>query len=185
MISREEALELLHSQMQSQNLRKHCYAVEAVMKALATHFKEDEGLWGVVGLLHDADYEKYPEEHPKRIIKDLEELKAPEEIVNAIKAHALGFNGMDYEPKSKLDWSIYCCDELTGFIVAVTLIRPEKKLASVTVENILSKWSKKDFAKGVERDHVEMCEEKLGIKLNDFMEITLKAMQGISSELGL
>jgi putative nucleotidyltransferase with HDIG domain len=185
MISREEALTLLHSQMQSQNLRKHCYAVEVTMKALAKHFNEDEELWGIVGLLHDADYEKFPTEHPKRIISDLEGLKAPEEIVNAIRAHAWGYNGMDYEPKSKLDWSIYICDELTGFIVAVTLIRPEKKLASVTVDNILSKWGKKDFAKGVERDHVELCEEKLGIKLNDFIELTLKAMQSISSELGL
>ncbi len=185
MISRDKALEILHSQMESQNLRKHCYAVEAVMRSLADHFNEDKEAWGLVGLLHDADYEKYPDEHPKRIIKELEDKNAPDEVVNAIKAHAWKYNGFDYEPKTNLDWSIYCCDELTRLIIAVTLVRPEKKLSTVAVENILSKWNKKEFARGVERERIELCEEKLGIKLDKFVEISLKAMQGISDELGL
>jgi len=184
-IDRDEALNLLHSQMQSINLRKHCYAVEASMRALAKYFGEDEDVWGLVGLLHDADYEKYPDKHPAKILRQLKDLDVPEDVVNAIHAHALGFNGFDKKPQSKLDWSIYCCDELTGLIIAVTLIRPTKKLSDVTVENILSKWDKKEFAKGVERERVELCEDKLGIKLNDFIEIVLKAMQEISSELGL
>lgn len=185
MITKDKALELLHSKMESVNLRKHCYAVEAVMRSLAEHFDEDQNLWGVVGLLHDADYEKWPDEHPRKIIEELEKTNASQELIGAIAAHAWGYNGMDIEPKSKLDWSIYCCDELTGLIVAVTLVRPEKKLSAVKVENILSKWNKKEFAKGVNRDQIAVCEEKLGIKLNDFIQITLSAMQGINEELGI
>lgn len=196
MITKEKATDLLHTNMQSQNLRKHCYAVGVVMKALAKHFHEDEDLWEVVGLLHDADYEKWPNEHPRKIIDDLEKIDAPLEITRAIAAHAWGYNGMETEPSSKLDWSVYCCDELTGLIVAVTLIRPDppsheasegqgKKLKYVTVDDVLRKWNKKGFAKGVNRDNIALCEEKLGIKLNDFVAITLKAMQENSDELGL
>lgn len=185
MITRQEALEILHSQMKSVNLRRHCYAVEASMRALADHFNEDQEVWGMVGLLHDADYESHPQDHPAKIIGQLEKLDIPIEVISAIKAHALGFNGFTHEPKTKLDWSIYCCDELTGLIIAVTLIRPEKKLSVVTVDNVLSKWGKKDFAKGVERERIELCDEKLGIKLPEFIGIVLKSMQGISSELGL
>lgn len=185
MIQRDKALEILHKNMESQNLRKHCYAVEAVMRGLADHFKEDKEVWGLVGLLHDADYEKHPEIHPGKIITELENEDVPAVVIDAIRAHAWGYNDFNQEPKSNLDWSIYCCDELTGLIIAVTLIRPEKKLSAVTLENILSKWPKKEFAKGVERERIELCEEKLGIKLNEFIQISLTAMQGISDELGL
>lgn len=185
MISKDEALALLHRNMQSINLRRHSYAVAAAMKALARHFDENEDIWEVVGLLHDADYEKHPDKHPGEILKQLEDLGVSKEVIGAIHAHAWGFNGFDKEPQGNLEWSLYCCDELTGLIVAVTLIRPEKKISSVTVENILSKWNKKEFAKGVNRDQIALCEEKLDIKLSDFIEITLKAMQGISSDLGL
>jgi predicted hydrolase (HD superfamily) len=92
---------------------------------------------------------------------------------------------MNVMPKTPLEWAIYTSDELTGFIVAVTLIRPSKKIADVTVENVLSKWDKKDFAKGVNRNQIELCEEKLGIKLPDFIQIVLDSMKNISSELGL
>jgi predicted hydrolase (HD superfamily) len=141
--------------------------------------------WGMVGLLHDADYEKYPNEHPRKIIEELKKRNEDVKIINAIKAHAYGFNGMNVMPKTPLEWAIYTSDELTGFIVAVTLIRPSKKIADVTVENVLSKWDKKDFAKGVNRNQIELCEEKLGIKLPDFIQIVLDSMKNISSELGL
>lgn len=185
MISREESLSLVTSWTSNKNLVKHMLAVESAMNGLAKHFKENEELWGIVGLLHDADYEKYPDEHPGKIIEELEKRNEPIEIINAIKAHAWKYNGQDREPQNNLEWSIYCCDELTGLIIAVTLIRPEKMLSSVTVDNVLSKWQKKDFAKGVERENIELCEEKLGIKLPDFIEIVLNSMQRISNELGL
>ncbi len=121
----------------------------------------------------------------KKILEELKKRGEPEWLYNAIERHAWKYNGMDREPQNNLEWSIYCCDELTGLIVAVTLIRPEKKLSVVTVENVLSKWKKLDFAKGVNRDQIGLCEEKLGIKLNDFIQIILTSMQGISSELGL
>lgn len=185
MVSREEAFNLVTTWTENKNLVKHMLCVEAAMGGLAKHFGEDENLWKIVGLLHDADYDKYPEEHPKKIIEELEKRDEPVEIINAIKAHAWKYNGMDREPQGNLEWSIYCCDELTGLIVAVTLIRPEKKLPVVTVENVLSKWKKLDFAKGVNRDQIGLCEEKLGIKLPDFIQIILTSMQNISEDLGL
>lgn len=184
-MTRDETLQLVTSWTTNKNLIKHMLAVEATMTDLAKHFREDENLWGIVGLLHDADYEKYPNEHPKVLLKTLEKNKEDQRIIDAVKAHAWKYNGMDREPQNKLEWSIYCCDELTGLIIAVTLIRPTKKIKDVTVDDILKKWHKKDFAKGVERENIELCEEKLGIKLNDFIDITLKSMQSISSDLGL
>ena len=187
-MTKEAALELLHSKMQSQNLRKHCYAVAAVMKALAKHFGEDESKWEVVGILHDGDYEETklaPEKHTVLMAEWLkEEGEKDKEIIDAILSHNFSHTGQN-PPKNKLEWSLFCCDELTGFIVAVTLVRPEKKLSKVTVENILSKWDSKSFAAGVKREQIEMCEEKLGIKLTDFIVIALKAMQENHDILGL
>lgn len=191
MISREEALTLVTSLTENKNLIKHMLSVEAAMGGLSKYFGEDEKYWKIVGLLHDADYEKYPEIHPMFLVEELEKRFSENMswyergIIDAIKAHAWGYRENLPEPKSKLEWSLYCCDELTGFIIAVTLIRPEKRLSSVTVENILSKWNKLDFAKGVNRDQIGLCEEKLGIKLIDFIGIVLKSMQNISNDLGL
>lgn len=198
MITKTEALELLHANMQSVNLRKHCYAVGAVMKALAIRLnpeieKKTEGRelverWEIIGILHDGDYEKTKETPEKHTILMAEWLKEKGEtdrkILEAILSHNFSHTGNN-PPKNNLEWSLYCCDELTGLIVAVTLVRPEKKLSLVTAENILSKWNQKSFAGGVKREQIEMCEEKLGIKLPEFIKISLSAMQGISEELGL
>ncbi len=188
MITKNEALELLHSNMQSVNLRKHCYAVAAVMKALAKYFKEDENMWEIVGILHDGDYEKTketPEKHTLLMTEWLKEKKVEDtEILEAILSHNFSHTGQN-APRNDLEWSLYCCDELTGLIVAVTLVRPEKKLSLATAENILSKWKEKSFAAGVKREQVEMCEEKLGIKLPGFIQIALSAMQSISDDLEL
>lgn len=188
MIDREKALNLLHSHLTSQNLRRHCYSVEAVMMALASHFGEDEEKWGIVGLLHDADYEltkDNPTQHVKKVVGWLKEEEIDKSVIDAIIAHGYGYVNWCPEPKNNMEWSIYCCDELTGFIVAVTLVRPDKKIASVTVDSILKKWNQKAFAAAVNRDQIAKCEDKLGIPLNDFIEISLKAMQGISKDLGL
>lgn len=186
-MEKSKALDLLHSKMQSINLRRHCYAVGAVMKALAKHFGDDENRWEIVGLLHDGDYEftkEDPKNHAKlmaRWVRDLGEMD--EELLTGIESHGWFHQGK--LPKTKMQWSLFCCDELTGLIVAVTLVRPTKKLADVTVENVLDKWNSKSFAAGVKRADIENCEKELGIPLKDFIGITLVAMQGISSELGL
>lgn len=184
-MTREEALSIVTSLTTNNNLIKHMFAVEAAMGGLADYFKDDKDLWKIVGLIHDADYEKYPDKHPLALIEELEKRKENEIIVNAVKTHAWQFRDGLPEPSTKLEWSLYCCDELTGLIVAVALVRPEKKLLNVTVENVLKKWPEKSFAKGVSREQIELCSEKLGISLNQFIEIVLKSMQGISSELGL
>lgn len=188
MITRDQARELLHANMQNQNLRRHCYAVGVVMKALAKHFKEDEGRWEIVGLLHDGDYEKTkstPEKHTLVMAEWLKEKgENDKEILEAILSHNYTHTGQN-APKNNLEWSLYCCDELTGLIVAVTLVRPDKKLASVTVDSIMNKWNSKSFAAGVKREQIAECEKRLGIPLADFIQIALSAMQNISQDLGL
>ncbi len=187
MISKEKALELLHSKMQNVNLRKHCYGVAAVMRALAKHFDEDENRWEIVGLLHDGDYEftkEDPSNHAKLMANWVRELgETDKELLEGIESHGWFHEGK--KPKTKMQWSLFCCDELTGLIIAVTLVRPEKKLSLVTVDNVLSKWNAKSFAAGVKREDIENCEKELGIKLPDFIQIALSAMQGISKELEL
>ena len=184
-MTRDEAYELVKSWTENKNLVKHMLAVEAQMRALAKHFGEDEEKWGLLGLVHDADYEKWPEEHPRKTIEELEKRGAPEWLIQGVKAHAWGFNGMDTEPSNKMEWAIYTSDELSGFIIACALVRPDRKLSSVTVDSVLKKWPQKAFAKGVHREQIELCEEKLGIKLPQYIEICLQALQGISDKLGL
>jgi putative nucleotidyltransferase with HDIG domain len=187
-MTKKGAIDLLHSKIGNANLRKHCYAVAAVMRALAKHFGEDADKWEIVGLLHDGDYEKTKSDPKKHTIMMIEWLKERGEkdpdIISAILSHNYAHTGQN-PPKNNMEWSLYCCDELTGLIVAVTLVRPEKKISKVRVENVLSKWNSKSFAAGVKREQIEKCEEKLDIKLPDFIKIALEAMQGIAVDLGL
>lgn len=188
MITRGQAWELLNDHMKNKNLIRHCLSVEAVMRGLAKYFKVDEEVWGIVGLLHDGDYEECKDDPSKHTVlmsqwlKDIGE--TDQEILDAISSHNFAHTGQN-PPKNNLEWSLHCCDELTGLIVAVTLVRPDKKLSTVTVESVMKKWNVKQFAAGAKREDIEKCEEKLGIKLNDFINIALKAMQNISGELGL
>lgn len=196
MISRDKALELLHSRMQSVNLQKHCYSVAAVMRALAEYFNKnkpastkgyDEVMWEIVGLLHDGDYEftkDDPANHAKLMaswVRGIGETDA--ELLTGIESHGWFHEGK--LPEMKMQWALFCCDELTGLIIAVTLVRPDKKLSNVTVENVLSKWKSKSFAAGVKREDIEKCEKELGIPLHEFIQIALTAMQGIHENLGL
>jgi len=196
MITREQAIKLLHAKMQSQNLRRHCYSVEAVMRALAKYFAKgepvsaqsyDEARWGIVGLLHDGDYEltkEKPEQHAKLMADWVRELgETDEELLTGIESHGWFHEGK--LPKTKMQWALYCCDELTGLIVAVALVKPDKKLASVTVESVKKKWPEKSFAAGVKREQIAECETRLGIPLDEFIQIALTAMQGIAQDLGL
>ena len=187
-MTRDEALQLVNDWTTNKNLVKHMLAVEAIMRLLAKYFHEDEEVWGIAGLVHDADYESYkddPKQHPGKIFDELERQKADQRIIDAIKSHAWGWRADLPEPKTKMEWSLYCCDELSGFIIACALVRPERTLASLTVESILRKWSQKSCAAGVHREQIELCETKLNIPLNDFIQLALSAMQRIHEELDL
>jgi len=189
-MNRKQAIELLHKNMLNQNLRRHCYAVEAVMRALAKYFEENEDLWGIAGLLHDADYEKTKDNDPKKnhtkqVLEWLKKLEAETDIYDAIAAHAWGYVDGASEPKTKMQWALFTCDELTGLIVAVALVKPEKRLSSVTVDSVMKKWNSKSFAAGVDRKQIEECTPRLGIELRDYIQIALTAMQSISMDLGL
>jgi predicted hydrolase (HD superfamily) len=196
-MTRDQALKLLHDNMTNVNLRRHCYAVEAVMRGLYGRLtpteaqnEQNENLWGIAGLLHDADYEMTKENDPKKnhtkhILKWLKELEADMDIYDAIAAHGWGYVERAPEPVTPMQWALYTCDELTGLIVAVALVKPDKKLASVTVESVMSKWNSNSFAAGVSRKQIEECEPRLGIPLAEFVEIALTNMQAIHEDLGL
>ncbi|MCX7831916.1 MAG: HDIG domain-containing protein [Actinobacteria bacterium] len=181
-MKREEALELVKQMVPQPNLIKHMLATEAVMKALANHFGEDVDSWGLAGLLHDVDYaETYdnPEIHAVRSAEILKEKGVSEEIIKAILAHN------NKAPKDTLmAKALYAVDPLTGFLVACALMTPEKKMAAVDVDFALRRFKEKSFARGANREQINYCGE-FGLSLEEFLEIGIKAMQGISKDLGL
>ena len=188
-MNREEAFKLVREHTLNENLVKHMLAVEAAMRAYARTYIEDEERWGVVGLLHDFDYEKFPnkehsptEDHPSWGVRLLRERGYPEDDCEAILAHA------DYTsvPRtSRMAKALYACDELTGLIVAVALVRPSKRLSEVTVEAVKKKWNDKGFARGVNREDIERGAQELGVPLEEHIQTVLEAMQGIAEQLGL
>jgi putative nucleotidyltransferase with HDIG domain len=182
--TREQARELLNRYTKNPNLIKHALAVEAAMRWYARHFKEDEEAWGMVGLLHDFDYEQYPslEQHPYEGQKILEQEGYPEIIRHGIMAHAPHTG----TPRTtSMEKAIFAVDELTGLIVAVALVRPEKKLAAVEVPAVFKKMKQKSFAAGVNRDDIKMGAAELGLTVEQHTGNVLQAMQGIAGELGL
>ena len=187
-ITREQAEKILSDHLENPNLRNHCRAVGATMRMLAEKLGGDPEIWEMAGLLHDADWEKTqndPSEHTARTIEWIKEAgEDNQQLIECILTHNFHHNGYR-EPVSQMEWALYTCDELTGFIVAVALTRPDKKLDSVEVASVLKKFPAKAFAKPVDRDQIKMCEEKLGIPLEEFVGLTLKAMQDISDDLGL
>lgn len=187
-MTRAQALDLLHKHTQNTNLRRHMYAVGAVMNALAQKLGGNPKEWEVLGLLHDADWEEtkdIPDEHTKRTLEWLKDQGMSDgPVVHALMSHNNKLTHLA-ELEGNMEWALETCDELSGFIVAVTLVRPEKKLETVTVESVLKKWKTKEFAKAVDRGQIAQCEEELGIPLHDFIQITLNAMKQISRDLGL
>ena len=187
MINREESLNFLNQQIENKNIIKHMLATEAMMKELAKKLGGNEEEWAIAGLLHDGDYnDKVPEEKQGlEVTKILRErgFEIPENVAQAMAAH--NWHNTGVEPKTLMDWSLFCGDSLTGLIVACALVRPDKKLPSLNLESVLKKFKDKSFAGGTRREDIALCEEKLGIPLPDFIEIVLKSMQNISSDLGL
>lgn len=186
--SREAALQLVKNKLKNENLVRHSLSVEAVMRALAKYFSGDIEKWGILGLLHDSDYEETKEDVKKHTLLTISWLKdhgeTDSELVRALQSHNAtntGFSG----PEGLMEWSLFCCDELTGLIVATALMQPTKKLADTTVDSVMRKWNKKGFAAGAKREDIEMCVEKLGIPLEEFVGLALSAMQEIAPEIGL
>ncbi len=184
-ITRDEALSLMEQRLQAENLRKHSLAAEAIMRALALKFGEDPDLWGIAGLLHDLDYNETRDnmtQHGLVTEGILLGLGVNSEITEAIKFHNSDHLGL--EPSKPIHHAISAAETITGLIVATTLVYPEKKLAVVKEKSVLKRMKEKEFARAVSRDRIRLC-EKIGIPLPEFVQISLKAMRGISDQLGL
>jgi putative nucleotidyltransferase with HDIG domain len=184
MSDREQAWGLLTEFTQSESLRKHALAVEACMRAYARKLSGDEELWGVVGLLHDFDYDKYPslDDHPYKGNEILKERGYPNEIREAIMSHA-DFTGVPRDTPMKK--ALFACDELAGFITACALVKPGKSLVEVEAKSVRRKMKDKAFARSVNRDDIVKGSADLGVELEEHIAFCIEAMKGIASELGL
>lgn len=184
-MNREEAWELVQQRVSNRNLRNHMLATEMVMGKLAEHFGEDEEQWGLAGLLHDLDYDETANDssrHSLLAAEELQKLNVNPEIVYAVKAH----NHVHGFPRnSRMDRALYVCDPLTGLIVAAALILPAKKLAAVTPEFVLNRFSEKGFARGANREQIKQCQTELGLSLAELVTIGLTAMQQNAASIGL
>ncbi|MCD6310616.1 MAG: HDIG domain-containing protein [Candidatus Eremiobacteraeota bacterium] len=181
-MDRKRALELIKKHVKNPNLQKHMLATEAVMKALANHFGEDEELWGLTGLLHDLDVEetqKTPEKHGYLTAEYLKKEDVPEEMIHAILAHS-----GKVSCKSRMDKALYAADPLTGFIVACALVASGRKLSSIDVKFAMRRMKEKRFAMGASREQMKSCTD-LGLTLAEFTRIGIEAMQKIHIQLGL
>jgi putative nucleotidyltransferase with HDIG domain len=181
-MTRQEALDLIKENVKTKNLRKHMYAAEACMRELAKRLGGDEEQWAISGLLHDLDYDQTVDDFPRHghVTEELLGGKGVSpEVIHAIKAHA------DHAPiESDMDLALHAVDPLTGLIVAAALMHPSKKIGSVEVGFVMKRFKEKRFAAGADRDQIKKC-DGLGLSLEEFVEISLRGMQGISKELGL
>lgn len=182
--TRLEALQLLQEYTQSESLLRHSYAVEAAVRAYARKFGENEEKWAITGLLHDFDYERYPtpEEHTVVGAKILANHGYPEDVIYAIRAHA-DYNGL--ERNTPLAKTLYACDELSGFVMAVAMVRPTRNVADVTVKSVKKKLKDKAFAKGVNREDVYKGAEELEVDLDEHIAFVIDALTQVAPSLGL
>jgi len=184
MVTRAQAWKKLNELLDNQNLVRHCLAVEAAMADYAERFgvsEEAKEQWKVAGLIHDADWEKYPDEHPAVIVKWLEEEGADPKVINAVASHGFEFGA---EPESQMAHAIRACDEITGLITAVALVKG-RDLSAVKVQSVRKKMKKKDFAAGVNRGDVVRGAEEIGLDLDEHIGNVLVSMQRVSEDLGL
>lgn len=186
-MNREQAWDIVTEFTASDSLRKHMLSVEAAMRAYAQYYAAEVERWSVVGLLHDFDYERYPdvavEGHPVVGSKILRERGVDEDIIRCILSHATEVSGVERE--TPMEKALYACDELTGLITATALVRPSKNLADVDVASIKKKWKNKAFAAGVDRTEIEHATADLGVPLDEHISRVLQAMQAIAPALGL
>jgi predicted hydrolase (HD superfamily) len=187
--SRADALALMHEYTASESLRKHMLSVEAAMRAYAAKFSEDQDRWGLAGLIHDFDYERYPnaahsptEEHPAQGVRILREREWPEDILQAILGHAT-YSGVPRE--TRMAKALFAVDELTGLVTATALVRPSKSLHEVDARSVRKKMKDKAFARGVNRDDVLLGAQELGVDLDAHIQFVIDAMRARAGELGL
>ena len=182
--TREEAYQLLTEYNKSDSLIKHALAVEGVMRYFARKRGEDEEKWGVIGLVHDLDYEQFPEEHCHKSEEILKEKGWPEEYIRAVVSHGWGLCS-EVEPQTELEKVLYAIDELTGLVVTTALVRPSKSVMDVKVKSVKKKWKDKRFAAGVDRSIIEKGAQMLGMEVSDLIADTLAGMQEVAEEIGL
>ncbi len=175
---------MVKEHLKDDKLVKHVLAVEAIMRNLAKHLGEDEELWGIVGLIHDLDYQETmnsPEVHATKTVEYLQGL-VPQEVINAVKAHNYEYTRV--RPQTRLEKGLICSDAVSGLVIAAALVMPTKKLEQVRVETLKKKFKDKTFASATGRDRIRVCEE-IGVPIAEFFRISLEALQKISSSLGL
>ena len=183
-MNREAALKLVRENVSKENLLKHMYAVEAIMKETATFLNEDVERWRLVGLIHDIDFEK-TENDPKMhtiVAEEILEDYVDDDMIRTIKTH--NFENVGVQPEAKADKALIAADAISGLVIACALVTPSKKLADVKVESIAKKFKQKDFARNCGRERILFCEQ-IGIPKEKFFEISLKALQGVANDLGL
>ena len=190
-INYEQAQSLVDKNISDEITRLHLIETEAIMRALALHFDENEEEWGIIGLLHDIDWDLTkcnPKEHGNKIPEILEEVGGSDELINAIESHIYG-HGLNERLKNKrrehrLEHALAAAETVTGLIVAVALVQPDKKLNKVKLDSLKKKFKQKAFAAGCDREIIREC-ERIGLDLDEFLNISLKALQNISSQIGL
>ena len=182
--TRDEAFSLLKEFNTNESLIKHALAVEAAMRFFARKHGEDEEQWGVIGLIHDLDYEQFPDEHCIKTDEILRERKWPEEYIRAVVSHGWGIC-VDIEPQSLLERTLFAVDELTGLITACALVRPSKSVMDLTPKSVRKKWKAKGFAAGADRTVIERGASMLGIEINELISDTIMGMREVAPKIGL
>ena len=182
--TREEAFQLLKQYNKSDSLVKHALAVEGVMRYMARKRGEDEEKWGIIGLIHDLDYEQFPEQHCKKTEEILNENQWPAEYVRAVISHGWGIC-VDVKPETELEKVLYAIDELTGLVVTTALVRPSKSVMDLKAKSVKKKWKDKRFAAGVDRAIIQQGAEMLGVDLGELITDTIMGMRDVADEIGL
>jgi len=184
MTDRDAALAALHEHVKSESLRRHALTVEAVMRHFAALYGEDAQMWGIVGLLHDIDFEEYPERHCAMVRAILGPLGYPEETMRAIESHGYGVVN-DVEPRHIMEKALFAADELTGLIFAAALMRPSRSVLDLEASSVKKKWKQKGFAANVDRGLIEQGAALLGMDIDTLIGHTIDAMRGVAEEIGL
>ena len=182
--TREEALTLLKEYNSNESLINHALGVEAAMRYIARKKGADEDAWGVIGLIHDLDYERYPDQHCTKTKEILEEHGWDPAYVRAVVSHGWGICS-DVEPLSDLENTLYTIDELVGFIVACALVRPSKSVMDMKAKSVKKKWKQKNFAAGADRDLIEKGAARLGVELDELITDVIMGMREVAEEIGL
>jgi putative nucleotidyltransferase with HDIG domain len=182
--TREEAYRLLTAYNKNESLIKHALAVEGVMRYMARKRGEDEEKWGIIGLVHDLDYEQFPEQHCRKSEEILRENDWPEEYIRAVVSHGWGLCS-DVEPQSDLEKVLYAIDELTGLVATTALVRPSKSVLDTKAKSVKKKWKDKRFAAGVDRSIIEKGSEMLGVELTELITDTIMGMREVAERIGL